>query len=38
MRVPASEKHVIISLVERSHLPARRTLQTLGIRPSTFYR
>ena len=38
MRVPASEKLEIIRLVEQSHLPARRTLQTLGIRPSTFYR
>jgi transposase-like protein len=38
MRVPASEKLEIISLVEQSHLPARRTLQTLGIGPSTFYR
>ena len=38
MRVPASEKLEIIRLVEQSHLAARRTLQTLGIRPSTFYR
>jgi hypothetical protein len=28
----------IIHLVEQSHLPARRTLEMLGIRPSTFYR
>ena len=27
-----------IRLVEQSHLPARRTLEMLGIRPSTFYR
>ena len=38
MRLPASEKLEIIRLVEQSHLPARRTLQMLGIRPSTFYR
>ena len=38
MRVPASEKLEIIRLVEQSHLPARRTLQTLGILSSTFYR
>ena len=38
MRLPASEKLEIISLVEQSHLPARRTLQMLGIQPSTFYR
>jgi putative transposase len=38
MRVPASEKLEIICLVEQSHLPARRTLQTLGVQPSTFYR
>jgi transposase InsO family protein len=38
MRVPASEKLEIIRLVEQSHLAARRTLQSLGIRPSTFYR
>ena len=38
MRVPASEKLEIIRLVEHSHLPARRTLQTLGILSSTFYR
>ena len=38
MRLPASEKLEIISLVEQSHLPARRTLQMLGIKPSTFYR
>ena len=38
MRLPASEKLEIIGLVEQSHLPARRTLQMLGIMPSTFYR
>ena len=38
MRFPASEKLEIIGLVEQSHLPARRTLEMLGIRPSTFYR
>ena len=38
MRLPGSEKLEIIRLVEQSHLPARRTLQMLGIRPSTFYR
>jgi len=38
MRLPASEKLEIIDLVEQSHLPARRTLQMLGIKPSTFYR
>ena len=37
MRFPASEKLEIIGLVEQSHLPARRTLQMLGIKPSTFY-
>jgi hypothetical protein len=36
MRYPASEKLEIIRLVERSDLPARRTLETLGILP--FYR
>lgn len=38
MRLPASEKLEIIRLVEQSHLPVRRTLDKLGIRPSTFYR
>jgi transposase-like protein len=38
MRYPASEKLEIIGLVEQSHVPARRTLQTLGILPSRFYR
>ena len=31
MRYPASEKAEIIELVERSHLPAKRTLDKLGI-------
>ena len=38
MRLPTPEKLEIIRLVEQSHLPARRTLEMLGIRPSTFYR
>jgi transposase-like protein len=38
MRLPASEKLELIHLVEQSHLPVRRTLEMLGIRPSTFYR
>ena len=38
MRLATSEKLEIIGLVEQSHLPARRTLQMLGIKPSTFYR
>ena len=38
MRYPTSEKLEIIRLVERAHLPAHRTLETLGILPSTFYR
>ena len=37
MRYPASEKLEIIRLVERSHLPVRRTLDKLGVPPSTFY-
>lgn len=37
MRLPASEKLEIIRLVEKSHLPVRRTLDKLGIHPSTFY-
>ena len=31
MRCPASEKAEIIELVEQSHLPAKRTLDKLGI-------
>ena len=38
MRYPASEKLEIIRLVERSHLPVRRTLDKLGIPATTFYR
>jgi len=38
MRLSASEKLEIIRLVEQSHLPARRTLEMLGIKPATFYR
>ena len=38
MRYPASEKLEIIRLVERSHLPVRRTLDKLGIPSATFYR
>ena len=37
MRYPASEKAEIIQLVERSHLPAKRTLDKLGIPRATFY-
>jgi len=38
MRYPAAEKVEIIRLVEASHLPARRTLEKLGIPRATFYR
>ena len=38
MRYPASEKLEIIRLVESSHLPAKRTLDHLGIPKTTFYR
>ena len=38
MRYPASEKLEIIRLVEHSHLLVRRTLATLGIPSTTFYR
>lgn len=38
MRYPASEKLEIIGLVERSHLPVKRTLDMLGIPRTTFYR
>ena len=38
MRYPVSEKLEIIRLVERSHLPVRRTLDKLGIPATTFYR
>src|SRR5215217_143109 len=38
VRYPAAEKVEIIRLVEASHLPARRTLEKLGIPRATFYR
>jgi len=38
MRYPAPEKLEIIRLVEQSHLPVKRTLETLGIPRATFYR
>ena len=38
MKFPASEKLEIISIVEQSHLPARKTLDQLGIPRRTFYR
>jgi putative transposase len=38
MRCPASEKLEIIRIVEQSHLPAKRTLDKLGIARRTFYR
>jgi len=37
MRYPASEKLEIIRLVEQWHLPAKQTLDLLGIPRSTFY-
>jgi len=38
MRYPACEKAEIIHLVEGSHLPVKRTLDTLGIPRTTYYR
>lgn len=38
MRYPASEKLEIIRLVERSHLPVKRTLDMLGIPRTMFCR
>ena len=38
MRYPASEKLEIIRIVEQSHSPACRTLETLGIPRATFHR
>lgn len=38
MRYSASEKLEIIRTVERSHLPARQTLDKIGIPRTTFYR
>ncbi len=38
MKYPATEKLEIIRLVERSHLPVKRTLDKLGVSRPTFYR
>jgi RNA-directed DNA polymerase len=38
MRYPATEKLEIIQIVEQSHLPAKRTLEMLGIPRTTFHR
>jgi transposase-like protein len=38
MRYPASEKLEIIRIVEQSHVPAKHTLEQLGIARRTFYR
>jgi transposase-like protein len=38
MRYPASEKLEIIRLVEQSHLPARKTLEKIGVARPTFCR
>ncbi len=38
MRYPANEKLEIIGLIEQSHLPAKQTLDLLGIPRTTFYR
>jgi putative transposase len=38
MSYPATEKLEIIRLVERSHLPVKRTLDKLGVSRPTFYR
>ena len=38
MRYPTSEKLEIIRIVEQSYLPARRTLERLGIPRATFHR
>jgi putative transposase len=38
MRYPASEKIEIIRIVEQSHLPARKTLEQIGVPRTTFYR
>ena len=38
MRYPAAEKLEIIKLVEQSHLPAKQTLDRLGVPRRTFYR
>ena len=38
MRYPASEKLEIIRQVEQSHLPAKQTLDMIGVPRTTFYR
>jgi transposase-like protein len=38
MRYSASEKREIIRLIEQSHLPAKQTLDQLGIARRAFYR
>ena len=38
LRHSAAEKREVIHLVEHSALPVRRTLEALGLAPSTFYR
>ena len=38
MRYPATAKLEIIRIVEQSHLPAKQTLDRLGIARRTFYR
>lgn len=38
MRYPAAEKTEIITIVEQSHLSVRKTLEQIGVPPSTFYR
>jgi hypothetical protein len=38
MRYPGSEKLEIIRIVEQSHLPARKTLEQLGVPRRTFCR
>lgn len=38
MRYPATEKLEIIKLVEQSYLPAKQTLDRLGVPRTTFYR
>ncbi len=37
MRYPESEKLEIIRIIERSHLPAKQTLNRLGLARPTFY-
>jgi len=38
MIYPASVKLEIIRTVEQTHLPARKTLQQIGVPRTTFYR